>query len=95
MSEPHERSKKLNLINPQTDEDFFKSKKATLYLLGHYWACQECVDFLKLVGITEIKFDDLFGGQPLKEYQTRDLTGKDSGVDVSGYIVSGIVTVKN
>jgi len=76
-------------------EDFFKSKKATLYLLGHYWACQECVDFLKLVGITEIKFDDLFGGKTLKEYQTRDLTGKDSGVDVSGYIVSGIVTVKN
>ena len=75
-------------------EGFFKSKKATLYLLGHYWACQECVDFLKLIGITEIKFDDLSGGNTLKEYRTRDLTGKDPGVDVSGCIVEGIVTVK-
>lgn len=75
-------------------EGFFKNKKATLYLLGHYWACQECIDFLKLVGITEIKFDDLSGGKTLKEYRAKDLTGKDLGVDVSGCIVSGIVTIR-
>ncbi|MBI2639801.1 MAG: hypothetical protein HYW90_02825 [Candidatus Sungbacteria bacterium] len=56
---------------------FFKNKEAVLYLLGHYWACSECVDFLKLIGITEIKFDNLSGGKTLKEYQAKDLTGKE------------------
>ena len=72
---------------------FFKSKNAKLYLLGHYWACQECIDFLKMIGITEIKFDDLSGGNTLHEYRTKDLTGKDHAVDVSGCIVTGVVTV--
>lgn len=75
-------------------EGFFKNKDAKLYLLGHYWACQECIDFLKLIGITEIKFDDLSGGKTLQEYKTKDLTGRDHAVDVSGCIVEGIVTVR-
>ncbi len=76
-------------------EGFFKSKDAVMYLLGHYWACQECIDFLKLIGITEIKFDDLSGGKTLKDYRTKNLTGQDpSALDVSGCIVEGIVTVR-
>ncbi len=75
-------------------EGFFRNKNAVLYLLGHYWACQECVDFLKLIGITEIKFDDLSGGKTLKSYRAQDLTGKDHALDISGCIVNGIVTVK-
>jgi len=74
-------------------QDFFKHRSAKLYLLGHYWACQECVDFLKMIGITEIKFDDLSGGKTLKEYRVKDLTGVDHALDVSGCIVEGIVTV--
>lgn len=75
-------------------EGFFSNKNAVMYLLGHYWACQECIDFLKLIGVTEIKFDDLSGGKTLREYKVKELTGKDHALDVSGCIVNGIVTVK-
>lgn len=75
-------------------EGFFKNRNAKLYLLGHYWACQECVDFLKLIGIVEIKFDDLSGGATLKKYKTTDLTGKPNALDVSGCLLEGFVTVR-
>lgn len=72
---------------------FFKNKNAVLYLLGHYWACQECIDFLKMLGISNIKFDNLSGGKTLQDYRVRDLTGGDHAMDVSGCIVAGVVTV--
>lgn len=53
-------------------QGFFKD--ATLYLVGHYWACDECVAFAKLIGITEIKFDNLSGGETLARYQSKKLT---------------------
>ena len=68
---------------------------ATLYLVGHYYACAECVDFTKLIGISEIKFDDLSGGATLKKYASRNLTDRDpAAADASGHILEGIVTVR-
>lgn len=74
-------------------KDFFRGK-ATLYLLGHYWACTECVEFLRYVGITEIKFDDLSGGKTLKNYARDGLAGTESGCVASGTLLTGIVSVK-
>ncbi|MDO8558198.1 MAG: hypothetical protein Q7S09_03345 [bacterium] len=72
--------------------DFFRGK-AILYLLGHYWACEECVAFLKYVGITEIKFHDMSGGATLQKYRSQNLTGLENALDVSGCILNGIVSV--
>lgn len=73
--------------------DFFKGR-AILYLLGHYWACDECIAFLKYVGITEIKFDDLSGGKTLQDYRQKNLTGKETGLNVAGCLLNGIVSVE-
>jgi hypothetical protein len=55
-------------------EGFFKSRGAIMYLVGHYWACEECINFLKSVGIDEIKFDDLSGGSTKENYRKQGLT---------------------
>ncbi len=73
-------------------KDYFRGK-ATLYLLGHYWACEECVAFLKLIGITEIKFDDLSGNATLSTYARAGLTGTESGCVTSGTLLMGVVSV--
>ena len=54
-------------------EGFFKSKGAVLYLVGHYWACDECTEFAKSVGIEEIKFDDLSGDKTKESYRRQNL----------------------
>ena len=72
----------------------FFQEKATLYLLGHYWACEECIAFLKYVGISEIKFDDLSGGATLKNYSKQGLVGTENGCVTHGTLLSGVVSVK-
>jgi hypothetical protein len=54
-------------------EGFFKGG-AVMYLVGHYWACEECTAFAKYVGIEQIKFDDLSGGDTLNRYRAENLT---------------------
>lgn len=74
-------------------EGFFAG--ARLYLVGHYWACEECTEFSKLIGIEEIKFDDISGSETLKRYSAGHLTAKERGaLDVSGAILRGVVTVQ-
>lgn len=43
---------------------------ATLYLVGHYWACDNCVKFLESVGIPKenIKFDPITGSETKERY---------------------------
>lgn len=65
-------------------------KNATLYLVGHYWACDECLDFLKVVGIVDVKFDDLSGGKTRGKYAASGLLGHTANATVLG----GVVTVK-
>lgn len=45
---------------------------ATLYLAGHYWACDNCLRFLGIVGIPkeDVKFD------PITESETKDRYAK-------------------
>ena len=74
---------------------FFKSRGSVLYLIGHYWACDECIDFLRSAGIDEIKFDDLSGGSTLKSYRAQGLAQVDeNALNASGTILAGIVTVE-
>lgn len=74
---------------------FFKHKGAVLYLVGHYWACEECVDFMRSLGIEQIKFDDLSGGSTLRRYRSQELTRtEETSLDASGTILAGIVTVE-
>lgn len=74
---------------------FFQSRNAVLYLVGHYWACDECVDFLKSTGIEEIKFDDLSGGSTLTKYRKQHIANvTEKALDVSGTILHGVITVE-
>lgn len=49
---------------------------ATMYLVGHYWACENCRYFVRTVGIvTDILFDKLTAGETKSSYETKGLTG--------------------
>lgn len=50
---------------------------ATMYLVGHYWACDNCVRFSKIVGIADIRFDKITGEATKSLYETRKLTGDE------------------
>ena len=45
---------------------------ATLYLVGHYWACDGCLRFLDVVGIPKenVKFDPITGSETKARYTT-------------------------
>lgn len=47
---------------------------ATLYLVGHYWACEGCRRFAETVGITDIQFDKLTGKETEDRYKTSKIT---------------------
>lgn len=51
-----------------TGEEQDKLRGASLYLVGHYWACDGCVSFLKTVGITDIKLDKLSADKTKENY---------------------------
>lgn len=73
---------------------YFETRGAVLYLVGHYWACEECIEFLASVGIEEIKFDDISGGKTKQNYQMQGLEQvREKALDVSGCIMRGVVTV--
>lgn len=48
---------------------------ATLYLVGHYWACDNCVKFLGAVGIPKenIKFDLITSSETKERYNKEGL----------------------
>ena len=47
---------------------------AKLYLAGHYWVCDSCVNFLKAVGIIDIVFDSQ-SGEITKRFYTEKKLG--------------------
>ncbi|QQG45737.1 MAG: hypothetical protein HYW89_02470 [Candidatus Sungiibacteriota bacterium] len=47
---------------------------ATLYLVGHYWACEGCRKFAEAVGITDIQFDELTGKETEDRYKATKIT---------------------
>lgn len=52
---------------------------AELYLVGHYWACDNCVKFLAAVGIPKenIKFDPITGSETKARYAAGGITKGD------------------
>lgn len=57
-----------------TPEELAKLNGATLYLAGHYWACENCVSFLKAVGITDIRLDPTTAKETQDRYQAKGIT---------------------
>ncbi len=57
-----------------SSEELKKLNGASLYLVGHYWACDSCLYFLKTVGITDIKLDPLTAGSTKENYLKLNIT---------------------
>ena len=57
-----------------TAEELQKLNGASLYLVGHYWACDSCLYFLKTVGITDIKLDQLTADKTKENYLKLNIT---------------------
>ncbi len=47
---------------------------SSLWLVGHYWACDNCQDFLRVVGVADIRIDKLTGDATRGSYKRRKLT---------------------
>lgn len=47
---------------------------AILYLVEHYWACENCCHFLQTIGITDIKLDVLSAESTKARYESHGLT---------------------
>ena len=54
-------------------EELSRLAGATLYLVGHYWACEGCKRLTKTLGISEIKFDPITGEETKSRYETGGL----------------------
>lgn len=75
-------------LNPGKEEilgAFSKDELAVLsgselYLVGHYWACDNCVKFLGTVGIPKenIKFDPITGSETKARYESGGITKGES-----------------
>ena len=57
-------------------EEMRKLDGVTLYLVGHYWACDNCLKFLEAVGVPKenVKFDPLTGSETKARYEQGGLT---------------------
>ncbi len=61
------------VLSAFSKEELEKLKGASLYLAGHYWACDGCVSFLKTVGITEIKLDAMTAETTKQNYKSKSI----------------------
>ncbi|HXV27002.1 MAG TPA: hypothetical protein VD862_03215 [Candidatus Paceibacterota bacterium] len=57
-----------------TKAELDQLRGATLYLVGHYYACDNCVRFCRTVGITDIRFDQVSAEQVRTRYEADGLT---------------------
>ncbi len=56
-----------------TEDELKQLDGSTLYLMGHYWACDNCKRFLDTVGVYDIKFDKITGEKTKDKYLDRKL----------------------
>ncbi len=61
------------ILSAFSKEELEKLNGATLYLAGHYWACESCVYFLKTIGITEIKLDAMTAETTKQSYESKKI----------------------
>jgi len=57
-------------------DDLVRLNGATLYLVGHYWACENCKRFCRIVGVQEILFDPVTGKATEEKYKVQGLTNE-------------------
>lgn len=70
----HLKPTKLAILAAFTAGELKLLKDATLYLVGHYWACENCLRFLGVVGITDVKFDELTAKEARNRYDRSGIT---------------------
>ena len=64
-------TKVLAAFNP---EELKLLSGASLFLVGHYYACDDCLYVLRTVGITEITLDKDTGEKAREIYEAKRLT---------------------
>lgn len=65
---------KDGILRAFTREERATLAGATLYLVGHYWACDGCRRFAETLGITDIRFDRITGMETETRYQKNNMT---------------------
>ena len=64
---------KDEILSAFTESELNLLNGSTLYLVGHYWACENCTYVAKTVGVSEIKLDAITSEETKKAYESRKL----------------------
>jgi deoxycytidylate deaminase len=70
----HLRLKESEILSAFTEGELRLLNGSTLYLVGHYWACENCEYVVRTVGAKEIKLDTITGEETKKAYEIKNLT---------------------
>lgn len=70
----HLQPTKEEILNAFTKKERELLSGATLYLVGHYYACDDCRRFAEVVGITDIQFDELTANETKSRYKSNKIT---------------------
>lgn len=62
-----------DILSAFNKEELENLNGASLYLVGHYWACEGCVYFLKTVGINDIKLDKVTADKTKENYSNKNI----------------------
>ena len=65
----HRQPTRNEILRAFTKEERERLAGATLYLVGHYWACDGCRKFTKTLKITDIRFDTITSMKTKTRYQ--------------------------
>jgi len=76
----HLTIEKRQILSAFSAGELKKLNGATLYLVGHYWACDGCLRFLDTVGILKenVKFDPITGSETKDRYESGGITQGES-----------------
>ncbi len=73
----HKRPSEKDILAAFTPEERQELWGATCYLVGHYYACDNCQHFLRMLGINDIKLDKRMAQQGQRRYHTEGITKND------------------
>ncbi len=69
----HLKVSEERILSLFSEAELKRLEGAVLYLVGHYWACDNCVYVAKTVGITKIVLDDITAKEVRNTYEIRSL----------------------
>ena len=74
----HLKPSEEEILAAFTPEEMKVLNGAICYLAGHYWACENCINFLKAVGITDIRLAPTTAKETKEKYQAKGITKEQS-----------------